>query len=288
MPASEVIHLYEPDSPEAIRGTPRLSRVLLRAHDLDGFNDATLQRQAIAALFAGFIKRPEGGAGPGFLEESDSNPEPTLEPGTLSYLGLGEDITFPNTPDVGASYAPFIKAMHLLLASGIGVTYEQLSNDLSSVNYSSIRAGSLEFRRACQVWQYTTFCPDFMEPIWVQFLRRAQLSGALNIPNLAQNEIAAGRVEWITQGWDWVDPLKEVDAAIKEVQAGFETRSGVNVRRGNDPRRMENNRQAELARAKQLQLEFTTDVPEPKADTPTPPSMPVEAPQRARGGSRGR
>jgi lambda family phage portal protein len=265
VPAEQVIHLFDPESPEMIRGVPRLSRNLLHADRLESFHDATLERQAIAALFAGFIKRPEGASPPGLLDETPAAPEPILEPGTLSYLADGEDITFPATPDVGSNYQAFVRAMHLMLACGTGTTYEQCSNDLSGVNYSSIRAGALEFRRSCQVWQYTTFCPDFLEPIWVQFLRRAQLAGLLEVPGFAQNELQAGRVEWITQGWEWVDPLKEVGAAEREVAAGFETRRGVNMRRGNDPVRTEQERAAELASAKKLGLQFTTDVPEPQA-----------------------
>lgn len=287
VPASEVIHLFDPESPEAIRGTPRLARTALRAHDLDAFDDATLQRQAVAALFAGFIKRPDTGA----MGESDANPEPTLEPATLSYLGLGEDIVFPNPPDVGSNYPDFVKHNQLVLSAGIGVTYEMLSNDLSEVNYSSIRAGSLEFRRACQVWQYTTFCAEFLEPIWVHFLRRAQLSRVFSIPGFDQNEIAASRCEWISQGWDWVDPEKEVNALHKSVQAGFDTRTGVNIARGNDPRRIERDRADEQARAEQLGLQFTTDVPEPG---PTSDATPKEEtreedddePRQAQGGRR--
>lgn len=265
VPAEQVIHLYDPESPAHVRGTPRLARTVLKAHDLDAFHDATLQRQAIAALFAGFIRRPDAGAG--FLGETPATPEPTLEPGTLSYLGEGEDITFPTTPDVGANYAAFVKAMHLCLASGLGLTYEHVSNDLSQVNYSSIRAGAVEFRRGCEVWQYTVFVPQFLEAVWVAFLRRAQLTGAINVPGLLRDEVRAGRVEWISQGWEWVDPLKEVQAAKLEVEAGFETRTGVNARRGNDQARIDQQRVAEIARARELGLTFASD-PEPVTAPP--------------------
>ncbi len=291
VPASEIVHLYDPESPEQIRGTPRLARCLLTAHDLDAFHDATLQRQAIASLFAGFIRRPDGSTG--LLNETPAAPEPTLEPGTLSYLAEGEDIVFPDTPDVGSNYQAFVKAMHLLLSLGVGVTYEQLSNDLSGVNYSSIRAGAIEFRRLVQVWQHTTFVPDFLTPIWVHFLRRAHLAGMLNVPTLLENEVAAGRVEWTAMGWDWVDPLKEVQAAIAEVQAGFETRRGVNRRRGNDPLRIELERAEEVAAAQQRALSYSSDAPAtaPAASGPSP--APAEdgeedaPPQRAAGGRRG-
>jgi len=260
VPASEVVHIYDPESPASIRGVPRLSRSLLRASDLEAFTDATLQRQAIASLFAGFIRRPEGGAPPGMLGETNALPEPTFEPGTLTYLGEGEDISFPTTPDPGQNYYPFVKTAQRDIAAGIGVTHEQISNDLEGVNYSSIRAGSLEFRRGAQVWQYTTFLLGLLEPIWWRFLQAAALAGVIDVPDLLTDPLRASAVEWIFQGWDWVDPEKEVNASTKSVQAGFDTRRSVNMARGNDPTLLVQERAAEVEEAKQLGLTFSTDV----------------------------
>jgi capsid protein len=40
------------------------------------------------------------------------------------------------------------------LAAGVGLTYELLTGDLSQVNYSSIRAGLIEFRRRMEALQW--------------------------------------------------------------------------------------------------------------------------------------
>ena len=57
VPASEVLHLYEPLRPGQLRGQPLLANVLLRMFHLDKFDDATLLRQEIANLFTGFITK---------------------------------------------------------------------------------------------------------------------------------------------------------------------------------------------------------------------------------------
>lgn len=280
VPATEVLHLYVPESPGQIRGTPRLARVFLRTNDLEAFDDAALQRQAIAALFAGFIRKPDGAGG--VLGETEAAPEPTLEPGTLSYLGEGEDITFPSLPDVGATYAPFVRAVHMGIAAGMGITLEQLTGDLSQVNYSSIRAGSLEFRRFCQMWQHTSFVPIVLEPVWIRFLRRAVLAGALDLPEFVDNELTGSRVEWVFQGWGWIDPLKEVQAAKEEVLAGFATRRSINIRRGDDPERIIEERAAEVQQADQLGLLFSTDVVAAPAPAPAAaePALPTRQPKK--------
>ena len=74
-----------------------------------------------------------------------------LEPGTLQILEPGEDIKFSDPADVGGSYSEFLRTQFRAVAAAIGITYEQLTGDLTGVNYSSIRAGLLEFRRRCEM-----------------------------------------------------------------------------------------------------------------------------------------
>lgn len=56
--------------------------------------------------------------------------------------------------DVGNTYEAFIKQQLRAISVGLGITYEQLTGDLSGVNYSSIRVGLLEFRRRCTALQH--------------------------------------------------------------------------------------------------------------------------------------
>lgn len=58
VPATQVLHIFEPMEPGQLRGVPRLAPVLKRLRSLDNYDDAVLFRQEVANLFAGFIKRP--------------------------------------------------------------------------------------------------------------------------------------------------------------------------------------------------------------------------------------
>jgi capsid protein len=57
----------------------------------------------------------------------------------------------PTRPTSVASYAEFLRMQFRAVAAAMGITYEQLTGDLTGVNYSSIRAGLLEFRRRCEM-----------------------------------------------------------------------------------------------------------------------------------------
>lgn len=55
VPAEQVLHLYRPNRAGAMRGVPSSAPALLRMFNLDRLDDAVLERQALANLFAGFI-----------------------------------------------------------------------------------------------------------------------------------------------------------------------------------------------------------------------------------------
>jgi capsid protein len=79
-----------------------------------------------------------------------------LEPGTFPVLNPGEEVEFAEARDSG-DFKAFIRTCLQAFASGAGLAEYQISGDLSGINYSSIRAGLLEFRRKCEQFQYSVF-----------------------------------------------------------------------------------------------------------------------------------
>ena len=167
-PANEILHIYRPLRPGQLRGEPWLSSVLLKLHELDQYEDAELVRKKTAAMFAGFVTRldPEAEMFP----KDEVSGISGLEPGTMQFLEPGEDIKFSSPADVGNTYEAFIKQQLRGIAAGLGVTYEQLTGDLTDVNYSSIRAGLLEFRRRCTALQHNLVVFQLCRPIWNKFM----------------------------------------------------------------------------------------------------------------------
>lgn len=216
VPASEVLHIYKPLRPGQIRGEPWLSRVLLKLHELDQYDDAELVRKKTAAMFAGFITRldPESNV------VGSSNEYAGLEPGTMQLLEPGEDVKFSNPTDVGSNYEAFMRQQLRAIAVGMGITYEQLTGDLSNVNYSSIRAGLIEFRRRCSALQHNIIVFQLCRPVWNRWIELALLSSKLT-------DTSVNDVKWVPQGFDWVDPLKDQKAQQMAVRNGFKSRSEV-------------------------------------------------------------
>ena len=58
VPASQVIHLYNPLRPGQLRGVPWLTPSMIPLKILGDYDDAELERKRQAALIAGFITVP--------------------------------------------------------------------------------------------------------------------------------------------------------------------------------------------------------------------------------------
>ncbi len=179
-----------------------------------------------------------------------------LEPGTMQFLDPGEDIKFSEPADVGGSYEVFIRQQLRAIAVGLGITYEQLTGDLTGVNYSSIRAGLLEFRRRCTSLQFNLMVFQFCRPVWNKWIELAVLSDAIKIPN----DPNFAQVKWIPQGFAWVDPDKEQKAQMNAVLSGFKSRAEVVSELGYDVEEIDAEIKEDSDRARAMGLRFTSDV----------------------------
>jgi lambda family phage portal protein len=255
VPAESVLHLFRPIRPGQLRGQPWLTQVLIKLYELDQYDDAELVRKKTAAMFAGFVTKnaPEDVLVGEGAADASGVAIAGLEPGTLQVLLPGEDVKFSSPADVGASYETFMRVQLRSIAAGMGITYEQLTGDLTGVNYSSIRAGLLEFRRRCEQFQHQVIVFQMCRPIWRAWIDAAVLAGALPAGDGNYD------VKWIPPGFAWVDPLKDIKAQIMAVRAGFKSRAEVISEQGYDAEEIDREIAADNARADLLGLEYDSD-----------------------------
>ena len=281
VPVEEVIHLFRPLRPGQIRGEPWLARALVKLNELDQYDDAELVRKKTAAMFAGFITRlaPEDNLMGEGLADANGVALAGLEPGTLQILEPGEDIKFSAPADVGSSYAEFMRQQFRAVAAAMGITYEMLTGDLTQVNYSSIRAGLLEFRRRCEAIQHGVIVHQLCRPIWRAWMDQAVLEGALALPGYSQRRREYQAAKWIPQGWSWVDPQKEFNAMKLAIRAGLMSRSEAISGNGYDAEDVDREIAADNRRADELGIVFDSDPRHDKQAIPNPsPTEPTDHP----------
>ncbi|TCT05390.1 lambda family phage portal protein [Tepidamorphus gemmatus] len=256
VPAADLLHLFKPLAAGQLRGITWLAPVLLRLHELDQFEDAALVKAKVAALFTGFITDPDGTVG-GLSGTGNAGVlQVGMEPGSLIPLPPGADIRFSN-PTEHDAYAPFVKNHLRAVAAGLGLPYELVSGDLEGVTYSSIRAGLIEFRRRVEQLQHNVVVHLFCRPVWERFLRLAVLSGDLPARNFDRDPAAYLGCEWLPPKFDYVDPMKDVQAEIMAIGAGLKSRSQAISERGYDAEQVDAEIAADQSRATALGLDFS-------------------------------
>lgn len=283
VPADEVLHLYRPIRAGQIRGIPHTLSAIVKLAIMDQYDDAELERKRIAALFGAFITRPAIDADPlaGETQQADAKkaeqPANTigLEPGATVDLDPGEDIKFAEPADVGGNYEAFQYRNLLAIAAGFGVPYAGMTGDLRQTSYGSIRAGLVEFRRRIEAMQHSVMVFQFCRPVWMRWFNDAVLAGA--VPVSPADFLAKPRdflrVKWITPKWEWIDPLKDLQAEKLAVDNGFKSRGDVIEASGYDPEETDARIATDQKRAEQLELKFGVAVP-PPANSVTPPPTP--------------
>ena len=231
VPAADVVHLYDPIRAGQIRGLPQLTQALLKLHDLEEYDDATLLRQKLANLFTAFLTRtgPPTDAEVDPLTGQTIEPDDAgrgllpLEPGIFQELAAGEDVTFSDPPEA-LGYADFMRAQLMGAAVAADVPYEVLTGDMRGVNDRTVRVVLNEFRRRIEQRQHHIVAFMFNRPVWVAFIERAVLSGALDVPAAFFVDPRPWmRVEWVPPAWAYLHPVQEVDAYKGMVRAGAMT-----------------------------------------------------------------
>lgn len=258
LPAEMMVHLFKPEIPGQARGISWFAPVLLRAADADALNDAQLMRQKIASLLTGFVVEPNGQpiTFDGRPSTDGSAIDASLEPGTMKVLTPGQDVRFSDPADIGSEAIEFIKITAREIAAGLGLPYETMTGDLTGVNFSSIRAGLIEFRRRVEAIQHTVFVFRFCQPIWQRFVTIAALRGDIDARGFARDPDAFFAVKWITPRREWIDPKKDGSAEIEAINAGLMSRREAVASRGWDIEQLDEEIAADHARATRLGLAF--------------------------------
>ena len=264
VPAETVIHLFDPARPGQIRGIPRLTRALVRFLDLDRFDDATLLRQQIANLFAAFVTPPAGTAD-AELDPLTGHPVESLgdqavvglEPGIVQRLDPGESIEFAKPPDVGNTYGDFMRQQLMGAAVATGVPYEVMTGDMSKVNDRTVRVILGEFRRYVQQMQHFIVAFQLCQRVWSAWFDRALLSGALDVPSAYYDDPLTWRaVEWQPHGWPYIHPLQDVEAQLKAIAGGLNSRSGSAAESGRSAETIDEEQAADRERERRLGLTY--------------------------------
>lgn len=250
------------------RSLGMLASVMGRMKMLDRYDATELQAAITNAVFGMYVKSPfdsdfvrEALAPSG--DEGDvtaagysaarmayhENADVRLSGVSLAHLFPGESIesVAPSRPNT--NFAGFENAVLGSIASALGISREQLSQDWTGINYSSARTLLNEIWRGLLADRHL-FTQAFCTPIYSAWLEEAVARDMIDVPGGKANfylfRAALCQCDWIGPGRGYVDPLKEAKAAESRMALGLSSQTDECDEQGKDARTVRWQRKRDL------------------------------------------
>lgn len=229
------LHVMEQLRPHQSRGVPALAPVLRQLKQIDRSIDAELAATVLASFFTVFIKGTGVDGTDRTLADMEADDDMRdllvgdnvkLSQGGIVELPDGKDITIANPGRPNAQLEAFLNAMAQYSGAGLGIPRELLIKVFNS-SYSASRAAMAEAWRMFegkQEWLTSGFCQPVYEWIIIEAIER----GLLLAPGFAENPFirrAYLGATWTGPTMTQLDPVKEVNAAIRRIDAGLSSRA---------------------------------------------------------------
>lgn len=257
IPARNVLHLYTKLIPSAVRGVPPIAPVLGDIKTLNDYIEAELMAAKLGAAKMGWIVDGENAP---YVPDSDTNGDAidVVEPGTIGHLQAGQQFQsfLPEHPTT--QFPEFVKMILKRVSACLGLSYNTLINDFSDANYSNMRAASLSDRETFKVMQ-DELIETILQPMFERFLFIQLANKNINLPVTKFDEFKAAN--WIPRRWDWVDPLKDIQASKVELELGLTSKARILAEKGLDYEEIK----AEIAKEEPIKIEEKVD---PNNDKP--------------------
>ncbi len=282
IPAEQVLHVYIQHRAGQSRGYPWIAPAMFDVKMLDGYLEAEVLAARVGAnqcmllesdLGDDYIGAGDGPDGSGYQNVGGTT-QMNLEPATINTLPPGtKAVAFKPEHPAGA-FPAFLKSVIRFIASGLGVAYTTLSNDLEGVSYSSARVGMLDERDHWSTLQ--RFVIDHVcVPVFEEWLRSALLRGQLK--GVPLNFDLVNQAKWEGRSWDWVDPHKDAQGQVLAIQNGLTTHTKALAEQGMDFEATMKQLAKEKAYITKLGLKLGTDA-QGKADSEVNNAEPFAVP----------
>lgn len=282
IPAERIIHVYDEERPNQTRAASSLASVLGKLKMSDAIDEALLVLLRTAASKMAFweqtvedadIDDDEDGSADGDVETGatfDPNAPLPMDatPGTIERVPYGWKLKPWDPGQPTAEYQPFTKRVDRNVAAGLDIAYGSLTGDLSEANYGSLRVGMLTERDGWETDQELVISL-FHERVYRAWLPMALMSGQLALPYDTDRYLAPEAYRVQPRGFDWIDPSKDIDAALREVAAGLNTLTNLAAERGRDFAELVRQRAEEMRIAQDAGVTITL-LPKAAAPTPSP------------------
>ena len=229
VPAADVLFLARRERAGQTRGISAFAGVTWILDQIDGNIEAVTVAARMAACFGLVIKRKRSARG----LDTETGPDGVarrklrVEPGAFFEVEPDEDVKPIQGQQHTQQFAEFTRTLARIASTSFGLPIELLLMDFEKTNYSNARAALLQARKVWQLHQglLKSFCSDVFQ--W--WILREMEQGAVPV---REDALEHG---WIAPGWQWIDPVSEIQATLAAIDCGLQTKSEALMMLGKDP-----------------------------------------------------
>ena len=264
VPAGDVLHLRLVQRLGQHRGVSLFAPVIKRLRDIDEIEETERVAAYVAACFSAYIKKGAPDSFETITDDADNEyRELRLQPGMVfDDLEAGEDVGVISNSRPNNALVEFRASQLRAAASGTGTSYSTVARDYSGT-YSSQRQALVE---AYQHYRALSrlFIAKFVRPVYRDWLATMRASGAIRVtPDVDEASLAMADMRG--PAMPWIDPVKEANGEILQIQAGLKSRSQSIRERGGNPREVFSQIQRERRGDADAGVAFTsTQAPAPE------------------------
>lgn len=242
----KVIHCFYQTDSEQFRGYSFFSPAMKFLRDLSDYLDAELVSNIVTAAMAVFIET--AAADPYTLANAQATITDTgyksdgsaydqryqeIEPGAIMYGSTGEKPHLLAAQRPGATFGIFLKEIEKSISLGFNIPQPVLFKNFDGMSYAGYRSAMLEAWRVVtsrRRWLSQALC----QPVWQMLMEEAYLRGELGQVDFYSKMLDLCACDWVGAPKGQIEPLKEVQADVLEIQHNLKSREEVMLERGRD------------------------------------------------------
>lgn len=223
VPAEQIIHIYQKNFVQQVRGYTPLAPVLLALNSLDEYKRAEIDASLLNASFMGIWQQQNQDANAFNQydeEEVDDNGDVAvqLETNVFRYAPTGYKLQQIASNHPNSNIGQFYKSMLKGISASLGISYNKLCSDYGEVNYSSLRQANMEDE--VTIKQVQQLLIDKWKNIqFEEWLKYLLLSDLTNLPYSKIDKFSMH--DFQGRNLEYLDPQKQMQAIQMRLALGL-------------------------------------------------------------------
>lgn len=225
IPSTDMLHLKRTLYPEQVRGFSKIAPIILKIYQSNKYLESIIAQANIASKMSIMAVPDDGADGFGGSDIDDDEVDNELKAETIELvdgriyvMNKGFKLESLNQ-NQSLNIEQFMLILDRQIARSLGVSYATYTGDLTKGNFASVRWGVDEERGNFKRLQ-NLIIRKIHTQIYERFIENLMMMGEISP---SEYKLSLQNYSFKTQGFPYIDPLKDTQAQILQIQNGLTT-----------------------------------------------------------------